>query len=68
MGSVMIGNFGIDEGIQTFRICGAKIDLEKLIEECIEMDAPLESFPMITHVHRQQFTMLLKIRVYEEVD
>jgi hypothetical protein len=63
MASVMVGNFGVKDGVQTFRICGTKEDLYKLIDECREMDAHFDSTPIINHVHRGQWTMLLKIKL-----
>lgn len=66
MGSLMIGNFGIKNGVQTYRICGSKDDLYKIIEECRIMEASFDDTPIINHVHRGQWTMLLKIKVYVE--
>lgn len=66
MASVMIGNFGTKEGIATYRICGAKEDLIKIINECKLMDAVFENTPIVSHVHRGQWTMLLKLKVYVE--
>lgn len=64
MGSVMIGNFGIHEGVATYRICGSKEDLYKIIDECREMDAKFEDTPIINQAYRSQWSMLLKIKVY----
>ena len=63
MGSVMIGDFGVKKGVQTFRICGSKEDLYKIIEECWKMEAKFYDTPNILHVHRGQWTMLLQIIV-----
>lgn len=64
MGSVMVGNFGIQKGIQTFRICGNKEDLYRIIEECRTMEAKFYDTPNILHVHRGQWTMLLQLIVH----
>lgn len=63
MGSVMIGDFGIKNGVQTFRVCGAKDDLYKIIYECKDMDLRFDDIPIVNHVTRQQWTMLLKIKI-----
>lgn len=63
MGSLMIGNFGEKNGVQTYRICGDKDDLYKVIDECRAMEAKFDDTPIINHVFRGQWTMLLKIKL-----
>lgn len=60
----MIGNFGVHEGIATFRICGEKEALYKIIEECRASNEKFEDTPIINKVHNGQWTMLLKLKVY----
>jgi hypothetical protein len=67
MASVMVGNFGIKNGVQTYRICGVKEDLFKIIEECREMGYKFNDTPAINHVHRGQWTLLLNLKVPVEV-
>jgi len=64
MGSVMIGNFGIKNGVQAYRICGEKNDLYRVIDECRKMGHKFDDTPIVNHVHRGQWTMLLKLKVY----
>jgi hypothetical protein len=63
MGSVMIGNFGIRNGVQVYTITGLKDDLYKIIEECREMEAKFEDTPTINHVHRGQWVLHLKLKI-----
>jgi hypothetical protein len=63
MGTLMIGNFGVENGVQTFRINGTKEDLYKIIDECREMDAHFQDTPNLLPLRQGQWTMLLKIRL-----
>ncbi len=63
MGSVMIGDFGNREGVQTYRICGTKEDLYEIINTCRKLDAKFDDTPIINHVHNGQWTMRLKIKI-----
>lgn len=63
MGSVMIGDFGVKDGVRTFRICGAKADIEKIIEEAVAMGHKFANDPVIEKAVRLQWTTLLQIKV-----
>lgn len=63
MSIVMIGNYGIEEGIQTYRINGDKEDLERIIDECMQLDVLFDS-PEIEEVRRSTYSMLLKVKVH----
>jgi hypothetical protein len=63
MNSLVIADFGIKNGVQTFRICGTKASLQRLINYCKENDYDFKDEPKITHVHKGQWTILLKIKI-----
>lgn len=63
MGTLMIGNFGVKNGVQTFRVNGSKEDLYKIIDECKQMDAIFDDTPNLLPLRHGQWTMLLKIRL-----
>lgn len=63
MASVIVADFGVIDGVHTYRINGNKEDLTRIIEECKEEDAEFEVAPVIEHVRRSGYTMLLKIKV-----
>lgn len=63
MASVMIGNFGNKNGVQTYRICGSKDDLNKIVDECREMGHRFHDTPNIIHVYRGQYSMLLQLKI-----
>lgn len=65
MGSLMIGDFGEKEGIRTFRICGSKEDVYRVVYEARDMGHKFADTPIINHVFRGQWTTLLKLKVAE---
>lgn len=64
MGSIIVGNFGIQEGVQTYRINGSYEDLQRILDECLNANAKFAEFPEIERLKRTQCTMLLKLYVY----
>jgi hypothetical protein len=66
MGIVQIGNFGISDGVQTYRVNGHKEDLDRIIHECLEQDAIFENSPELEKLRNGQWTLLLKLRVRVE--
>jgi hypothetical protein len=64
---VMVGDFGNKNGVQTFRVCGTKEDLYKIITECREMGHKFYETPVMNLVYRGQWTMVLKLKVPVEV-
>lgn len=63
MGAVYVFDFGEENGVHTLRINGSKEDLEKVIETCREEKANFEGVPILNHVHRGDWTLLLKLRM-----
>ncbi len=62
---VIVHDFGLHDGVQTYRVSGVKKDLERVLDECYEAKANFDVIPEISHVHRGSWTMLLKIKVGE---
>lgn len=67
MGSIMVGNWGIKDNVQTYRICGEKEDIYKILKEARDMGHTFCETPKIFHVHHGQYTVLLKIKMPVEV-
>jgi hypothetical protein len=63
MSSLMIGNFGEQNRIHTYRVCGEKKDLEQIVKECTDLGFDFDINPDIEFVHRGQYTVLLKLKV-----
>lgn len=62
---VIVHDFGLHDGVQTYRVMGVKEDLEKVLMECYDAQANFDVIPEISHVHRGSYTMVLKIKVGE---
>lgn len=62
MGSVMIGYFPEKDGVISYRICGTKADIYEIINEAREMGHKFADTPIINHVHRGQWSTLLKLK------
>lgn len=60
---LMIGNFGVKDGVQTFRVNGSKEELYKIIEECREMEAKFHDTPNLEPIRHGLWTMLLQIKI-----
>jgi len=63
MKGVIVGNFGIKDGVQTYRINGSYEDLQRIIDECIEADTSFVEYPEIERLRLNHCTILLKFRV-----
>lgn len=63
MGSLMIGDFGEKNGVRTYRICGTKEDIYKVIEEARVMGHKFADTPIINHVFRGQWSTLLQLKI-----
>jgi hypothetical protein len=61
----MIGDFGEKNGIRTYRICGSKEDIYRVIGEAREMGHKFDDTPIVNHVFRGQWTTLLKLKLAE---
>jgi hypothetical protein len=53
--------------VQTFRICGEKEDIYKVLKEARDMGHEFADTPIIKYVHHGQWTVLLNIKVPVEV-
>lgn len=67
MKGVIVGNFGVKDGVQTYRINGSYEDLQDIILECIDADASFDEFPEIERLRLNHCTLLLKLKVKVEV-
>jgi hypothetical protein len=63
MGQIIVGNFGVKNGVQTYRVNGEKADLYRIIEECRKEGAKFDDTPHLEFVHNNQWSMLLKLKV-----
>lgn len=68
MPSVFVGNFGVKDGVQTYRVNGSFDDLQTILDEIMQEDGNFYEFPEIERLRHGLCTMLLKIRVREGVD
>jgi hypothetical protein len=59
----MIGDFGEKNGVRTYRICGSKEDVYRVLEEAREMGHKFDDTPIVNYVFRGQWTTLLKLKV-----
>lgn len=67
MKGVIVGNFGVKDGVQTYRINGSYEDLQDIILGCIDADASFDEFPEIERLRLNHCTLLLKLKVKVEV-
>lgn len=67
MSKLIVGNFGIKDGVQTYRINGSFEDLQKVLDECIKIDTKFSDFPEIERLRLGQCTMLLKFYVPKNI-
>jgi hypothetical protein len=63
MGSIFIADFGIQDHVKIYRANGAKEDLKKLVRECKIAGAKFTESPELEYVHKNEWTVLLKIRL-----
>lgn len=63
MRGVNVYDFGLTDGIQTYRVMGDKEDLEKIIQECRDEDAEFIISPELTFIRRGQWTTLLQLKI-----
>lgn len=63
MRGVYVANFGVKEGVQSFRVNGAFEDLQLILDECVKNNAIFEDYPEIERLRNNLCTMLLKIKV-----
>jgi hypothetical protein len=63
MKGVYVYDFGMRNDIQTYRINGSKDDLEMVVQSTLELGTDFEEEPIIEHVRRSEWSMLLKVKV-----
>jgi hypothetical protein len=63
----IIGSFGVKNGVETVRICGTKIEINELLVQAVKDGYTFNDTPNLLHVHRGQWTLLLKLKVPVEV-
>lgn len=70
MRGVIVCNFGVLNGFQTYRVNGSFEDLQKILDEIFSEDvnATVGELPEIERLRLGQCTMLLKLRVKKGVD
>jgi hypothetical protein len=61
--SAMVGHFKEKNGIIEYIITGTKDEIEEIIKEIRDMGHQFDETPNIIHVHRGQWSVLLKIKV-----
>lgn len=68
MAGIFISDFGISDNIKTYRANGSKKDLILLIRECRDINTIFVEKPEIEHVRRDEWTVVLKIKLPIGVD
>lgn len=63
MAVVQICDFGERDGIRMYRVHGDKPDLQKILQACRDEDAKFHEAPVLEHVRKGLWTILLKIKV-----
>lgn len=63
MAVVQICDFGEKNGIKMYRVHGDKADLQKILQACHDEDAKFDEAPVLEHVRKGCWTILLKIKV-----
>jgi hypothetical protein len=67
LATILVGDFGECDGIRTFRINGKKEDLQRIINECHKINAEIINSAEIEHVRKNDWSVLLKIRIAAKV-
>jgi hypothetical protein len=67
MRNIQVFDYGLHDGIRTYRITGRKADLERIIQECQNADARFHFAPRIERYQHGQWTILLKLKLPMEV-
>jgi hypothetical protein len=60
---VMVGTWRARNGIQTYTVNGSKEELQKIIEEITKNGGSFAESPNISHVHKGQYHVLLKLKL-----
>jgi hypothetical protein len=67
MAKIGVYDFGERDGVKTIRVDGDKEDLERIVEKSLEAKAQFYEAPNIEPTRKGQWTMLMKIKIAEEV-
>lgn len=67
MATVLVADFGENGGVKTLRINGRKEDLERILNECRKENAEIINPAEIEHVYKNDWSILLKIRIAMKV-
>jgi hypothetical protein len=67
LATVLVADFGENDGIRTFRINGKKEALQRILNECHKENAEIINSAEIEHVRKNDWTVLLKIRIAAKV-
>lgn len=67
MATVLVADFGENDGVRTFRINGKKEALQRILNECRKENAEIINSAEIEHVRKNNWTVLLKIRIAAKV-
>jgi hypothetical protein len=63
MGGIFIADFGVQDHVKIYRANGTKEDLKNLLRECKIAGAEFTETPELEYVHKNEWTVLLKIRL-----
>ena len=63
MGGIFIADFGVRNNVKMYRANGNKEDLVELVHECNKAGAKFTEKPNLEYVHKNEWTVLLKIRL-----
>jgi len=66
MGSIQYYNFGVKDNVWTLKIHGDKKDLYELINDCRKEGELFDTTPLINHVYKQQYSLLLKLKINQK--
>lgn len=66
MGLIMVANFGVIEGVQTYRVNGTKDDLSRLVKEVRGAGHHFREFPIIEKVTKDIHSVLIKVEIAQE--
>lgn len=62
MGYIQFYDWGVKNGVHTLRLHGTKEDLYNIVADCRALGEKFDSTPLINHVYKGQYTLLLKLK------
>lgn len=66
MGALIV-DYGIKKNVHSYRICGSKEEIYKLLDEAREDGNEFADTPNVLHVHRGQWTVVVHFKAKVEV-